>query len=90
MASLWQIKAGFVAQREPTREPTKTNLKEISRPSEGAPIGAPEPKQKQPRTEDQNVPNKVAQFNRCPPSEEESSKSESHDNVLQHHDSSQE
>jgi hypothetical protein len=46
MTSLWQIKAGFIAQREPTPEPTKTNLNEISRPSEGAPIGAPEPKQK--------------------------------------------
>jgi hypothetical protein len=46
MTSLWQIKAGFVAQREPTPEPTKTSLNEISQPSEGAPTGAPEPKQK--------------------------------------------
>jgi hypothetical protein len=91
MASLWQIKAGFVAQREPTApEPTKTNLKEMSRPSEGASAGAPEPKQKRPRTEDQNAPNKAVRFNRCPPSKEESNKSELNNNVLQHHDSSQE
>jgi hypothetical protein len=89
MTSSWQIKAGFVAQREPTPEPTKTNLNAISRPSEGAPIGAPpEPTLKRPRTEDPNVPNKIVRFNRRPPSEEESNKSELN-NVLQHRDSSQ-
>jgi hypothetical protein len=46
MESSWQIEARFVAQRRPTPEPTKTNLKEISRPAEGAPTGAPQPKQK--------------------------------------------
>jgi hypothetical protein len=98
MTSLWQIKAGFVAQREPIPEPktnlnaisqpTKTNLNEISQPSEGAPIGAPEPILKRPRIENQNVQNKAVRFNRRPPSEEESNKSELN-NVLQHRDSSQ-
>jgi hypothetical protein len=63
MESLWQIKARFVAQRRPTPEPTKTNLKEIGRPAEGAPTGAPQPKQKRPRTADQKVPKQAVRFN---------------------------
>lgn len=91
MQSLWQIKAGFVAQREPIPEKIKTTLtqNEVSRPSEGAPSGALEPKQKRPRIEDQNAPRQEVRFNRSPLNEEESNKSELNKSVLQHHDSSQ-
>lgn len=89
MESLWQIKAGFVAQREPIPDKTKTTLKEVSRPSEGAPKGVPEQaKRKRPRIEDPHVPKQV-RFNRSPQNEEESNKSELNKNMLQHHDSSQ-
>jgi hypothetical protein len=83
MDSLWQIKAGFVAQREHLPEKVK---EVVTRPSEGAPTGAPEPKR--PRLEAPVVPT-VLEFNRSPPNEEELNKSELNKNVLQHHDSSQ-